>query len=83
MGQTKSPPSCLAPSAWPSIGLFIIRIMAIPFVPWQYEHSALELLPRLRARGYQVVAVEQAHNSVSYTEPVRNESGSSNFAPPA
>jgi tRNA G18 (ribose-2'-O)-methylase SpoU len=44
-------------------------VMAVPFVPWEYHASAVELLPRLRERGYQLVAVEQAHNSVNYTQP--------------
>jgi tRNA G18 (ribose-2'-O)-methylase SpoU len=42
-------------------------VMAIPFVPWEYHASAVELLGRLRASGRQLVAVEQAHSSVSYT----------------
>jgi len=44
-------------------------VMAIPFVPWEYGSSAPEVVLRLRARGYQVVAVEQAHTSVPYTQP--------------
>jgi 23S rRNA (guanosine2251-2'-O)-methyltransferase len=44
-------------------------VMAIPFVPWEYHLSALEVAMGLRARGYQVVAVEQAHGSVPYTTP--------------
>jgi 23S rRNA (guanosine2251-2'-O)-methyltransferase len=44
-------------------------VMAIPFVPWEYQHSALEVVTGLRARGYQVVAVEQAHGSTPYTTP--------------
>ena len=43
-------------------------VMAIPFVPWEYHPSALDLLSRLREAGCQLVAVEQAHGSVSYTE---------------
>lgn len=42
-------------------------VMAIPFVPWEYHAGALELLERLRAADYQLVAVEQAHSSVPYT----------------
>src|SRR5882724_12796427 len=34
-------------------------VMAIPFVPWQYESSAMDVARRLRSSGYQVVAVEQ------------------------
>jgi tRNA G18 (ribose-2'-O)-methylase SpoU len=43
-------------------------VMAIPFVPWEYRSSASGLLASLRERGYQVVAVEQAHNSRVFTE---------------
>jgi len=42
-------------------------VMAIPFVPWEYADSATHVVGRLRAGGYQVVAVEQAHTSVAYT----------------
>ena len=42
-------------------------VMAIPFVPWEYQPSATEVTGRLRAVGYQIVAVEQAHGSVPYT----------------
>jgi 23S rRNA (guanosine2251-2'-O)-methyltransferase len=41
-------------------------VMAIPFVPWEYQLSATDVVQRLRAQGYQVVAVEQAHNSTPY-----------------
>jgi 23S rRNA (guanosine2251-2'-O)-methyltransferase len=42
-------------------------VMAIPFVPWEYQASASEVVGQLRARGYQIVAVEQAHASTPYT----------------
>jgi 23S rRNA (guanosine2251-2'-O)-methyltransferase len=42
-------------------------VMAIPFVPWEYQPSAVEVVRQLRGRGYQVVAVEQAHDSIRYT----------------
>jgi tRNA G18 (ribose-2'-O)-methylase SpoU len=42
-------------------------VMAVPFVPWEYHESTLALLTRLRADGFQLVAVEQAHGSVPYT----------------
>jgi 23S rRNA (guanosine2251-2'-O)-methyltransferase len=42
-------------------------VMAIPFVPWEYAPSAIDVVERLRAASYQVVAVEQAHASVPYT----------------
>jgi 23S rRNA (guanosine2251-2'-O)-methyltransferase len=42
-------------------------VMAIPFVPWEYAESATTVVEHLRADGYQVVAVEQAHGSVAYT----------------
>jgi 23S rRNA (guanosine2251-2'-O)-methyltransferase len=42
-------------------------VMAVPFVPWEYQPSALDVARELRARGYQVVAVEQAHHSQVYT----------------
>jgi 23S rRNA (guanosine2251-2'-O)-methyltransferase len=44
-------------------------VMAIPFVPWEYRPSALEVVREAHAAGYQVVAVEQAHGSVAYTTP--------------
>ena len=44
-------------------------VMAIPFVPWEYEPSAVEVVKRLKERSYQIVAVEQAHHSVPYTTP--------------
>lgn len=44
-------------------------VMAIPYVPWEYHPSAVEVAERLRASGYQVIAVEQAHSSVAYTRP--------------
>jgi 23S rRNA (guanosine2251-2'-O)-methyltransferase len=43
-------------------------VMAIPYVPWEYRASALDLLHELRAEGLQLVAVEQAHGSVPYTQ---------------
>ena len=42
-------------------------VMAMPFVPWEYQPSATDVMRRLRAEGYQIVAVEQAHGSVPYT----------------
>ena len=44
-------------------------VMAIPFVPWEYQSSAAEVVQRLRRTGHQVVAVEQAHDSTSFTTP--------------
>jgi len=44
-------------------------VMAVPYVPWEYRPSALEVVQQLRDRGYQIVAVEQAHGSHLYTEP--------------
>ncbi|HET6317533.1 MAG TPA: TrmH family RNA methyltransferase [Chloroflexota bacterium] len=44
-------------------------VMAIPFVPWEYCAAAAEVVSELRERGYQSVAVEQAHNSVPYATP--------------
>jgi tRNA G18 (ribose-2'-O)-methylase SpoU len=44
-------------------------VMAIPYVPWTYHASPSEVVERLRADHYQVVAVEQAHHSVRYTTP--------------
>jgi tRNA G18 (ribose-2'-O)-methylase SpoU len=41
-------------------------VMAIPFVPWEYQPSATDVIRRLQAGGYQIVAVEQAHNSTPY-----------------
>lgn len=42
-------------------------VMALPHVPWEYRSNVLDLLAELRQSGYQIVAAEQAHNSVSYT----------------
>jgi tRNA G18 (ribose-2'-O)-methylase SpoU len=42
-------------------------VMAVPFVPWEYHASALDVIGRLRASGSQLIAVEQAHTSVPYT----------------
>ena len=44
-------------------------VMAIPFVPWEYRASAIDVVRELKERRYQVVAVEQAHDSVLYTTP--------------
>ena len=44
-------------------------VMAIPFVPWEYQPSALQVVGRLNGAGYQIVAVEQAHGSVPYWTP--------------
>ncbi|HEV7664534.1 MAG TPA: TrmH family RNA methyltransferase [Chloroflexota bacterium] len=44
-------------------------VMAIPYVPWEYQPSATEVVHNLRGNGYQIVAVEQAHDSVPYTTP--------------
>ena len=42
-------------------------VMAVPFVPWEYAPSAIDVVRDLRGRGYQVVAVEQAHDSRLFT----------------
>ena len=42
-------------------------VMAIPFVPWEYQPSAMDVVQHLRAAGYQIVAVEQAHASTPFT----------------
>lgn len=44
-------------------------VMAVPYVPWEYQPSAIEVVQGLQARGYQVAAIEQAHDSVPYTRP--------------
>jgi 23S rRNA (guanosine2251-2'-O)-methyltransferase len=44
-------------------------VMAIPFVPWVYQPSALQVVSQLRQKRYQIVAVEQAHQSTLYTSP--------------
>ena len=41
--------------------------MALPFVPWAYQPSATDVVQRLRGAGYQIVAVEQGHQSIPYT----------------
>jgi tRNA G18 (ribose-2'-O)-methylase SpoU len=42
-------------------------VMAIPYVPWEYQPSAMDVVQQLRQRGYQIVAIEQAHASTPYT----------------
>jgi tRNA G18 (ribose-2'-O)-methylase SpoU len=42
-------------------------VMAVPHVPWSYRESALQVARELRGKGYQVLALEQAHNSRPYT----------------
>jgi tRNA G18 (ribose-2'-O)-methylase SpoU len=42
-------------------------VMAVPFVPWEYQPSSSEVVQRLRTDGYQIVAVEQTHGSTPYT----------------
>jgi tRNA G18 (ribose-2'-O)-methylase SpoU len=42
--------------------------MAIPYVPWEYRASAIEVVHELRERNYQIVGVEQAHGSRMYTD---------------
>src|SRR5919202_3043087 len=44
-------------------------VMAVPYVPWEYRESALEVASELRAQGRQVVAVEQAHGSLPFDRP--------------
>lgn len=44
-------------------------VMAVPYVPWEYQPSAVEVVQGLKARGYQVAVVEQAHASLPYTWP--------------
>jgi tRNA G18 (ribose-2'-O)-methylase SpoU len=44
-------------------------VMAIRYVPWEYQPSSAEVVRRLRDRGYQIVAVEQAHASTPFTQP--------------
>lgn len=44
-------------------------VMAVPVVPWEYRPRAVDVLREARARGDQVIAVEQAHGSVAYTTP--------------
>jgi 23S rRNA (guanosine2251-2'-O)-methyltransferase len=44
-------------------------VMATPFVPWEYQSSALEVVQRLRAARYQIVAVEQGHASTPFAQP--------------
>lgn len=41
-------------------------VMAIPYVPWEYQQSAVDVVRGLRGRGYQCLAVEQAHQSVPH-----------------
>ncbi len=42
-------------------------VMAIPHVPWEYRPHALDVVRGLKHRGYQAVAVEQAHTSTPYS----------------
>jgi tRNA G18 (ribose-2'-O)-methylase SpoU len=43
-------------------------VMAIPFVPWEYQPSAIDVVSRLRMTGHQILAVEQAHQSIPFTQ---------------
>ena len=43
-------------------------VMAVPYVPWEYQPSTVETVQRLKTRGYQIIGVEQAHASLLYTE---------------
>ena len=43
--------------------------MAVPYVPWEYNASASEVTAKKRREGYQIVACEQAHNSVPHWTP--------------
>ena len=43
-------------------------VMAIPFVPWEYQPSAPDVVAGLRQQGYQIVAVEQAHDSTPFSQ---------------
>jgi 23S rRNA (guanosine2251-2'-O)-methyltransferase len=44
-------------------------VMALPYVPWEYQPSATDVAHGLRQVGYQVVAIEQAHAATPYTRP--------------
>jgi 23S rRNA (guanosine2251-2'-O)-methyltransferase len=44
-------------------------VMAVPYVAWEYDSSASEVVEHLRGAGYQIVAVEQAHASTPYNQP--------------
>jgi len=41
-------------------------IKLVPFVPWEKHDSGVELLATLKTSGYQLVAVEQADQSLDY-----------------
>lgn len=41
---------------------------AIDFVEWEKVDSTLELIKSLKAKGYQIVAVEQTDKSIKYTD---------------
>lgn len=43
-------------------------VMAVPFVPWEYRASAVDVVRERRDRGSQIVGVEQAHGSRAYSE---------------
>jgi tRNA G18 (ribose-2'-O)-methylase SpoU len=42
-------------------------VMALPYVPWEYQPSAIDVVQGLRQTGYQIVAIEQAHAARPYT----------------
>lgn len=50
-------------------GISKTAVMAVPFVPWEYAPSALDVVSTLRGQGYQIIAIEQAHGGVPYTTP--------------
>jgi tRNA G18 (ribose-2'-O)-methylase SpoU len=43
-------------------------VMAVPYVPWEYRSSAIDVARQLGEQGYQVVAVEQAHGSLAFDQ---------------
>lgn len=42
-------------------------IQTVQYVPWEYRPDATEVIQELRARGVQIVALEQTHQSLPYT----------------
>lgn len=44
-------------------------IKLVPFVPWEQNENAMEVIENLHKQDYQIISVEQTDKSVSYLEP--------------
>ncbi len=44
-------------------------VYALPYQPWEYVESAVELVKKLKAKGNQIIALEQTTGSAAYNLP--------------